>query len=421
MSKNKKKQKTKPRREQKVSVIDTYLGKDSPKEDKKSKRSKKTKSGEKKTSNSFVYSLNDPEKAKSRLEGYKRLQKSKIDQLAAREGTPEGEKKERSLLGTLAQKIKSNRSVTPQEIAELGFEFESISYKAASAEKRKAVRFQFEGCAYSRPEKFSEFYLSKKRAAKPLDDVVVEDYDLSQNAFLKEASDFESFKGFEKDLKEVLLKTGVNPSEVGLLTDDDINGCLVDVCEKRGTLKKDAINRDKVFETSTGGKIGVLFEGARETFVKNLANNHGDAVKKIMLSMDRPLEKVERDIELMKEQGLTPKGFNVHHKYPIGGCDGKDYPDVNAQDNFVMILDNPCHKAIHNFMDKTESLGNYHRTSQETEVYPILVKPKDGVVFFAGPSRNKQVTLEQTNDKLRSKKNDEKACNPLLLKDRGSR
>lgn len=47
----------------------------------------------------------------------------------------------------------------------------------------------------------------------------------------------------------------------------------------------------------------------------------------------------EADIQRM-EDGLNPKGYQVHHKYPL------DDSGTNDMDNLVLIENDPYHKAI---------------------------------------------------------------------------
>jgi alpha-beta hydrolase superfamily lysophospholipase len=127
----------------------------------------------------------------------------------------------------------------------------------------------------------------------------------------------------------------------------------------------------------------VLLVGARAEFLKNLAKNHSEA----LLNAGMPQEQIDD----MREQGIGPAGYNVHHKLPIHGGGGND------ESNFVLIRDTLYHDMIHAFADPQIS-GMKEGDKRQIR----MPAPKDNVVFYDNPSN--VVTKEQTNEAIKSKK-----------------
>jgi hypothetical protein len=350
-----------------------------------------------------VHELGDRNATMKKQAKFMKLTMDKQDELKRRGKTKKGREYDEALKERVAEKNKNKIPLTAEEVADLGLEFKVIPYKQAKDNNmRRALRFQFDGVIYSKPDFYSKFYKNKIADKKPVEGFSFEDYDLKKNPYLKACSEFDEYETYKDDLTVAIMETGVKPEEIGKLSQDDIKGCLIDVCSKKGKIRKD-FKTGEDWISNDGGKMGFVFEGAREKFVKNLGKNYSKALTKALVKAGRTKEDAEFEVKRMAERGQAPRGFNVHHKYPIGGSAAKNYPFVNDPKNFVVIENNSCHMSIHNFMEQTMGLNSYHKDKTDKEIYPIMVKPKDGIVFFAGSCKNMQVTTEQTNDNTRSK------------------
>ena len=78
------------------------------------------------------------------------------------------------------------------------------------------------------------------------------------------------------------------------------------------------------------------FNKVRKDLMKSLANNP-EKTKELVKS-----DISDNDIEDMKEYGLVPDGWQVHHKIPL------DQGGTNDVENLVLIKNDPYHKVITN-------------------------------------------------------------------------
>lgn len=74
-------------------------------------------------------------------------------------------------------------------------------------------------------------------------------------------------------------------------------------------------------------------------YCKEIAN------KEEVVKLLKELNVSQKEIDFMKEKGIVPKGFQVHHKKPLD--DGGD----NSSDNLVLIKNHPYHKMITNYQN----------------------------------------------------------------------
>ena len=374
------------------------------KKDKNKNKENQSSSGASPVNNSGV--TRSAAHTKQRYDELKALCEAKKKEFAAADGKPYSDRELRSLMGAMTQKLQAGRTVTGQEIASFGYDVEMVEYKAPPYSMRKALRLEFGGEIMTKPENESGFYRQRKAAATPIT-ASPEEYDAKNNTFLAACSEFKSFEGYKDDLFGQMAKTGIKPSEIGRLKEEDIYDLMVEVCATRGTLKVDSRDRTRVYQGRNGERAGSLFEGVRTKFLKMLSTEYSDSLKKAFMKDGMNEEKASETIRLMQEQGQQPQGYNTHHKFPIGGS--SKGVDVNALDNFVLIKVLPCHDMIHSYQDNIEGLKNYHNGVGRAEsdnvptVMANIPMPQKGVLFFGGPDKDLQVTVDQSNARLKEK------------------
>ncbi len=322
---------------------------------------------------------------------------AKNEEFEVFEGNPYSKSDSDRIIGKALNNLDS-KSVTEQDLINMGYVCEQLDYKFPPFEMRKALRFEFDGSIQHDASKCSDFFAEKKRhpghsQANPFK------YNMQDNKMLNALSQFESFASYKMDLCKVFSHYGIAPEEIKQLNTNDIFACITKVAENRGTTLRYPDGTERTGRN--GEKIGLMFEGKRSKFLKDLHNNYSDAIAESLKNDGKSEAKITEFLDNLRE-GKTPTGYNVHHRIPIAGFMKQgELKNVNEFSNFVLIRVQPCHDMIHSYEENTFNLTEYHDKyayDANAPTVPInAYRPKDGVVFFGGPNQNAQVNTTQKN------------------------
>lgn len=105
---------------------------------------------------------------------------------------------------------------------------------------------------------------------------------------------------------------------------------------------------------------------ARIQWLKTIANTHFNELKQAGLT--------DSQINLMKDKGQAPLGYQVHHRIPL------DDGGTNDFNNLILIKDNVEHRAIHGFYNPGE-LEIKLMTEGETAQIALPVPPVSAIVY----------------------------------------
>ena len=86
----------------------------------------------------------------------------------------------------------------------------------------------------------------------------------------------------------------------------------------------------------------------------------------------------------MLTKGISPKGYQVHHKIPL------DDGGTNEQNNFILIRNDIEHRALHGFFNPMELRIELLKPGEKAKV-AIPIPPEDSVIY---PNESKSYTSQ---------------------------
>ncbi len=176
--------------------------------------------------------------------------------------------------------------------------------------------------------------------------------------FKIKVGDLEKLKKLKNAMK-AKIKHKLRLSEAG----SDFEGMLRKEKVKLPGVKTRRINYTKRIPEETEKLRKEFNSTEKKKFLKDLSKDR-EKLKKAGLS--------DEDILDMKEEGLVPDGWNVHHKLPLD--DGGN----NSPDNLVLVKNEPYHKTITNYQN------SFSRQLKPGETKPVDWPIPEGSIYPPG-------------------------------------
>lgn len=293
----------------------------------------------------------------------------------------------------LSTKVAQKKTISSQDIVQSNMTFDLQNFKIPGFAERQAHRMAFNGVISCDPKQFSHFYRQKSDSAARRVSLSYTEKAAYHKTCQPLMSAFKTHKNLEPyfdSMSEIFAEKGIKASEVHQLRDEDVKDVMITaISRETGREPKDSMTNKRIS----------IPDGYRNKTMRMWATKHGEAFKKAFIADGASPQKAEEYLKGMK-RGVVPNQYDVHHISPIAGSAGKGAPDVTSPDNFVMIKKDPYHEMLHDFLDRQGDLGHLletvrtQKTTSKVDMWVSVPRPKPGVIFYAGPSKDLQVSTE---------------------------